>query len=581
MKPQREREDEGATHDLARYLGRSPVAFAVTSGKAHEIRHANDAFVRLLAAGHFVMKHDEPRAEATRAALGPLLDRVYASGVAIYDELLPHADDATERWCCTIWPVTPTASEGRGLMMEVRDAAGAEGARGRQRALTSRLLLGALRNEDAARNAVESTRLARFVASATRSLAMSLDEEATRAIMQRTTLPRDGTWCIVDIIEPSGAIHRLAVIHPDPAKQELARTLASIWHPGADDDFGVPRIMRAKGQPVVVTEDTAAALLEAANGPHNLAIIRELGFGSLLVTPLIARARVLGAITFVSPPGDTLFTEEEIAVASDLADRCAMALENARLYRETDALRVAADIANGAKSAFLGNMSHELRTPLNAIGGYADILDLGLHGPVTPEQQADLARIKLNQQHLLRLIAEILNFVSAQGRYADFPLTPVRIRTSIDDVAELLTGSLRDRGLELDRWSCDPDAMVIGDRDRIRQILINLVANAVKYTQAGGGRITISCKVMRDVVQISVADCGPGIPPEKMEEIFEPFTQLMSGLTDRQGGVGLGLAISRELARAMRGDLTVESILGEGSRFMLSLPRAIAAETAV
>jgi signal transduction histidine kinase len=565
---------------LARHLAFSPVAFAVTDGPAHALRYANAAFHLLQSAGDITIGERASRAERPTTDLTPLLDRAFRGAETVRDELLAPANGAVARWACTVWPVSAETSAPEGLVIELRDAAYVEGAMARQRAIAERLLLGALREQDTARHAVEASRSASFLASASRDLAMSLDEDQTREIVQRRTLPREGTWCIVDLIESNGGIHRLAVVHPDPEKQELARSLADHWRPAPDDPFGAPIVTRLDhGEPVVITEDSGDALVAAAHGPENLATLRRLGFGTLLVVPLVVRARVLGAITFVTREGDVPFTPEEITLASDLADRCAMALDNARLYREADGLREFADEANRAKGTFLGNMSHELRTPLNAIGGYAELLELGLRGPVTPEQRADLTRIKQNQQHLLTLLTEILNFVRTESGRMEYRFTEVSVQSALSDVAEMLDGAIKDRKLTLVRPPADGDATVWADPDRVRQILMNLVMNAVKYTAVGGGHVTLSSTVLPDTVTIQVGDDGPGIPPEKLEPIFEPFVQLASGLTNRQGGVGLGLAISRDLARAMHGDLTVESTVGVGSMFTLTLPRTRADST--
>jgi signal transduction histidine kinase len=391
-------------------------------------------------------------------------------------------------------------------------------------------------------------------------------------MVRRRTLPREGTWCIVDIIESTGALHRLAVIHPDPSKQALASRLTENWVPKSGDPIGAP-VVAAEG-PTVITRESGDALEAAAHGPANLAILRELGFGAFLVVPLVIRSTVLGAITFVLPEGGSPFTPDEITLASDLTDRCAMALENARLYQEADALRIAADAASQAKSKFLGSMGHELRTPLNAIGGYAELIEMGLRGPVTPEQRTDLTRIKQNQRHLLTLITEILNFVRSESGRMEYRFTEVSVESALDDVAEMLEGPIKERHLTLDRRPGVADAQVWADPDRVRQILINLVMNAVKYSSAGAGTITLSYAMTRHDVIIQVADTGPGIPPEMLEAIFEPFVQLESGLTNRKGGVGLGLAIGRDMARAMNGDLSVDSTVGVGSRFTLALPRA-------
>jgi signal transduction histidine kinase len=447
-----------------------------------------------------------------------------------------------------------------------------EAAQRRQRAIAERLLLSALRDEDSAHAAEELSLRATYLASASRALGMSLDETATRDTIRRLTLPRPGTWCIVDVVESNGAIHRLVVVHRDPAKQALARALEDEWPAQPDDPTGAPSVLRSP-HPTIVTHESGAALLAAARGPTNLRILREIGFGALLVVPLIVRAKVQGSITFVIPAGDAPFSQEEIALAVDVAAVCAMALDNARLYREAGTLRIAAEQASRAKSQFLGNMSHELRTPLNAIGGFAELMEMGALGPVTDEQRASLARIRRNQQHLLTLVVEILNFVRVESGRMEYHVGAVPIQAVLSEISEMLSGVIKEKGLVLVGPRCEANAVARADRDRVRQILLNLVMNAVKYTPVGGGTISLSCAVTSDSVIVNVADTGHGIPPEKLEAIFEPFVQLGTGLIDRQGGVGLGLAISRDLARGMGGDVSVQSTVGVGSRFTLTLPR--------
>jgi signal transduction histidine kinase len=325
-------------------------------------------------------------------------------------------------------------------------------------------------------------------------------------------------------------------------------------------------------QPTVLTGDSGAALALAAHGEANLRILREIGFGSLLVVPLVVRARVQGAITFVSREGDPPFLPDEISLAVDIAARCAMALDNARLYREADALRLAAEAANQSKSQFLGTMSHELRTPLNVIGGFTELLELGIEGPVTQKQRGALARIKASQQHLLMLITEILNFVRIESGRMEYQFGRASMAEALADVAGMLGGMAKEKSLTLTVPPGDAEVVAWADADRVRQILVNLIMNAVKYTPPGG-TITLSCAAVGETVFARVADTGPGIPVGRLESIFEPFVQLTSGLTDRGGGVGLGLPISRDLARAMNGDVQVEST-ERGSCFSLVLPRA-------
>ena len=232
-----------------------------------------------------------------------------------------------------------------------------------------------------------------------------------------------------------------------------------------------------------------------------------------------------------------------------------------------------AEAASRAKSAFLGAMSHELRTPLNAIGGYIDLLDMGLRGPVTENQHADFARVRVNQQHLALLITEILNFVRVGSGGNSYNVTNVKGCDALRHAIELIEPLIAQRGLVFDGISGDSSIVARADPEKVTQILVNLLSNAIKFTPQGG-HISADCAALDHTVTLRVGDTGIGIAPEKLEAIFEPFVQLKEGLADRTSGVGLGLAISRDLARAMKGDLFVESTEGQGTRFTLVLPRA-------
>lgn len=563
---------------VGKHLAFAPVAFAVTEGPAHALLYANKLFQRLQSAGKISIGLRAASETLSAADLTPVLDRVFRSATTERDAIVKTRDNRAASWSCTVWPVPGSRDSAQKLVIEVRDVELIEGAIVRQRAIAERLVLGALREQDVARDAKAASSRAQYLAKTSRDLAMSLDESATRDTVRRLALPRPGSWGIVDVIESNGAIHRLAVVHPDPAKQALASRLEEQWPAKRSDTMSAASVVRSES-PTVVTHESGAALMLAAHGEENLNILREIGFGSLLVVPLIVRARVQGAITFVSREGDPPFSSEEIALAVDLAARCALALDNARLYREADALRLVAELANKSKGEFLGSMSHELRTPLNAIGGFAELLDLGVQGPVTEKQHVALARIKANQQHLLTLITEILNFVRIESGRMEYRNAEVPMTQALADVAGMLSGAITEKGLIVEGPHGEANAVAWADPDRVRQILVNLVMNAVKYTPVNGGTITLGCAAVGDVVLAQVADTGPGIPAEKLESIFEPFVQLTAGMADRRGGVGLGLAISRDLARAMNGDLTAESTVGVGSRFTLTLPLARSGST--
>ena len=234
--------------------------------------------------------------------------------------------------------------------------------------------------------------------------------------------------------------------------------------------------------------------------------------------------------------------------------------------------QIVAEDANAAKANFLAAMSHELRTPLNAIAGYVELLEMGLRGPLTNEQQTDLTRIKRSQQYLLGLIEQVLVFTQLEAHQVAIHLEDVWLDEVLRDAETMVRPQISAKGIEYSYLSADPNLMVRADREKTQQIVLNLITNGAKYTNPGG-RVTVSSEGRNGSVHVSVSDTGPGIPERMLTHIFEPFVQLDRRLNQPREGVGLGLTISRDLARAMGGDLVVDSTLGVGSTFTLVLPR--------
>ncbi len=241
--------------------------------------------------------------------------------------------------------------------------------------------------------------------------------------------------------------------------------------------------------------------------------------------------------------------------------------------REVEHARNMAEAANRAKGDFLAVMSHELRTPLNAIGGYAELLELGVHGPINKEQLGALDRIQKSQRHLLGLINGVLNYTRVEAGALSYDIEPVRLSEVMSTCEALVAPQLAGKQLHLE-WSVpEPGISVNADREKLRQIVLNLLTNSIKFTESRG-RIVIRCGIDGDLARVDVTDTGRGIAADQVGRVFEPFVQVDSTFTRSHDGVGLGLAISRDLARAMGGDLTLVSELERGSTFTLTLPLA-------
>ena len=297
-----------------------------------------------------------------------------------------------------------------------------------------------------------------------------------------------------------------------------------------------------------------------------------------LTRPLVrmteaAEAMARGDFSHRVPEGGDL----EIARLGASFNRMATEVEaaNKKLLDAADAAekaQVVAEDANAAKANFLAAMSHELRTPLNAIAGYVELLEMGLRGPLTNEQQTDLGRIKRSQQYLLGLIEQVLVFTQLEAHQVAIHLEDVWLDEVLRDAETMVRPQISAKGIEYSYLSADPNLMVRADREKTQQIVLNLITNGAKYTNPGG-RVTVSSEGRNGSVHVSVSDTGPGIPEKMLTHIFEPFVQLDRRLNQPREGVGLGLTISRDLARAMGGDLVVDSTLGVGSTFTLVLPR--------
>jgi signal transduction histidine kinase len=403
-------------------------------------------------------------------------------------------------------------------------------------------------------------------------------QKLTAALARARTVEEVATVVIADMVVALGArTGALAGRSPDGDGLVLLRTVG--FPPPVED--GVRHQSMALRSPLIECFRTQAPVwIQRRDGPDGLddrfppiaPVWDALGIRSGIFVPLVAAGETVGVISFGFDAPRT-FEPEERAFLLALGQQAALAVERARLFEAEHAARAEAERANRAKSEFLAVMSHELRTPLNAIGGYAEIMEMEIRGPITPEQREDLKRVQTSQRHLLGLINEVLNYAKLETGSVHYDLAEVRLCDVLTGAEALVAPQARAKDLTLSVAGCPPNFTARADAEKVRQILVNLLSNAVKFTQPGG-RVELACAAAGGRVRLFVRDTGIGIAPDQLERIFEPFVQVRADLTRTAEGTGLGLAISRDLARGMGGDLTAESKSGVGSTFTLTLPAA-------
>lgn len=297
---------------------------------------------------------------------------------------------------------------------------------------------------------------------------------------------------------------------------------------------------------------------------------------SELAVPMIAGQKLLGVFDVQSDRINN-FTENDLKIYMTLATQTAVALQNARLFAEQSITVERLRELDHLKTSFLANMSHELRTPLNSILGFTQVILEGIDGPLTDYMVSDLQLIEKNGKHLLNLINEVLDMAKIEAGRMSLTIETVDLRELLEDVLETTSAQAREKSIYLN-LDIDPTAELIitGDQIRLRQIMLNLVGNAIKFTETGG--VTVKAEVLNDQVNIRVSDTGIGIAPDKLETIFEAFSQVDTSTTRKAGGTGLGLPISRRLVEMHGGKLWAES-QGEGMGTTMHLVLPIHAKT--
>lgn len=410
-------------------------------------------------------------------------------------------------------------------------------------------------------SAQESERRAERLQAATEALSSSLSSgDVAGMIVDQALAALRADSGIVATLEPNGQELRFIASRNAPLA-ELGTTIS------VNLDLPLCVVARTGKAFTAPTREDVRMRFPDIMPSHEFAGVR-----AIAAFPLRVDERMIGALLVrwnrdrTIAPGDAAFMAAMSRIAAEALDR-------ARLFEAERDARAAAEAANRAKAAFLASMSHELRTPLQAALGFAQLVRSGLYGPVNDRQSEALSRVERSQMHLTRLIDDVLDFARLEAGRVRVDLEPVLLADVIADLTPLVEPQAANKNIELALMPPPDSLRVLADRQRLQQVLVNLVGNAIKFTP-NGGSVRVGALHADERVTIQVRDTGPGIPSDRLQAIFEPFVQVEAGLTRTQPGAGLGLAISRDLARAMKGELSVESEFGNGSTFSLELPVA-------
>src|SRR6185503_11177368 len=342
------------------------------------------------------------------------------------------------------------------------------------------------------------------------------------------------------------------------------------------DRRGAPSVWRT-GRTEIIAELSDDALAKVAGSREQLTALRALHVGAVMVVPLRVRDDTIGSLTFIGPRGGRAFDNADRVLAEQIAAGAAFAIDNAMRADERARSIAAAEVALAERLAFMSSLSHGLRTPLHAIFGYAQLLAEGVRGPLTGDQQHDVQRIQANERHLLNLVDSVIAFARwDDGENLITEDVPVHDAVASARRATEASAAARHIISGVSGDSVDRDIYVRADATRLEEILLQLMTNAVRFSRPGA-TVTVDARVVGDCVWIRVTDTGIGIAEEDLGLVFQPFVRGRNALAraeeGRREGRGLGLAISRKLARAMGGEVSVVSQEGVGSAFTLALPR--------
>lgn len=401
-----------------------------------------------------------------------------------------------------------------------------------------------------------------LIADASHRLAESIDYETTLRNVAHTAIPGFADAAAVDVMEASGEVRRVAFAHLDPAAEELGWEVWRRWAAKEREGSGLARALR--GEATLEPELAPAALAPAVQDPEVRKLLERLQVHSLMVVPMRARGRILGALTFFMTTSGRRYTREDLEVAEELAERAASAIDNALLLQQ-------AQSASRARETLLAVVSHDLKNPLHSIHLSTELL-LRRSGVLDAGTRRQLENVRRAAARMDRLIHDLLDFATLQTGKLSLELKEERAGELVEEAVRAHEAQAIDKGVALTAAVDDTEAVVCCDRERILQVLGNLIGNAIKFC-APGDRIEVRARRLENGTELAVADTGPGIAPEAMKRIFDPY---WSAQEHRKQGTGLGLFISRGIVEAHGSMLEVRRTEERGATFAFTLPGAAA-----
>lgn len=402
-----------------------------------------------------------------------------------------------------------------------------------------------------------------FLAEASSVLASSLDYPTTLKSLANLAVPQMADYCMIYILEDGGEIRRLGMAHIDPAKEEMLRELDSRYPLDIGRSDPIAQVIDS-GKSILQPEMSEGWLSEVSHDRHHLEILQQVGWNSCAIVPLVARGRTLGGICFVTGESGRRYDQKDLMLAEELARRAALAVDNARLYRDSQE-------ANRMKDEFLAIVSHELRTPLNAMLGWAQLLRARKFDEATTDRA--LETIERNARAQTQLIEDLLDVSRILRGKVSLCLQPVALSQAIDAAIEAVRPAAEAKQIQIKTAIAPVVGVVSGDFNRLQQVIWNLLSNAIKFTPE---EQSVEVRLQRSgaYAQLQVIDPGAGIQPAFLPFVFDRFRQADSTTTRSHGGLGLGLAIVRHLVELHGGRVRADSAgEGKGATFTVLLPQ--------